>query len=165
MKWPKPMVLKCKTGLGAPAMGSGLFGFGPVGYLITLLAGTGVQYIVKQPSDIERLIASAVSEGAAGAVDKCIQACEGVSQPEPKCVSAEFRFSSHLSLGISITCLLISVAGWIWILWGRHSKCQSVKVEQAKPLEDSPSSADHLRHIARLQLAEVRSRSRKYGTP
>ena len=109
MKWPKPMVLKCKTGLGAPAMGSGLFGFGPVGYLITLLAGIGVQYIVKQPSDIERLIASAVSEGAAGAVDKWIQACEGVSQPEPKCVSAEFRFSSHLSLGISITCLLISV--------------------------------------------------------
>ncbi len=159
------LVLKCMKGLGAPAMGSGLFGFGTVGYLITLLAGIGVQYIVKQPSDLERVIATAVSEGAAGAVDKCIQACESVTPPEPKCLSAELRLSNHLSLGISITCLLISVVGWTLILCGRRSRIQIEKGQELKPIDDSPSSADHLRHLARLQLAEVRSRGKKHGTP
>lgn len=133
-------------------------------HIITLLGGFFIEHWWNGRSNWEQVIQSSIGQAGQQAASICARECTSKDIETFECPPPQ-SFSLHL--GLSLTFLLASCVGWIIIVWrGCWTREKSeVRKEPRIDRDQSPSNIEDLRNLAQLQLAELRVRSRRNGTP
>ena len=133
-------------------------------HIITLLGGFFIEHWWNGRSNWEQVIQSSIGRAGQQAATICARECTPKDIEAVECPPVQ-TYSLHL--GLSVTILLISCVGWIFVScrWcltrGRAVRKKEIEAE----VDQSPSNIEDRRNLAQLQLAELRARSRRNGTP
>lgn len=136
-------------------MGGSAFGGGPI-HLLCLALGYLFHDWVESGDQLHRVAELAAGRVAQSCVDSCSVDCE---------ITQEHHNHFGWEVKLVITGSLLSIPLWVWLVLRciRGSPTVTTGYPTTWSAESTPSSRDDRRHLAQLQIAEIRARGRRHG--